>query len=101
MPDRYDTTDNPEGQYQRGSDDHVLLNRLGISDVEEMDQAEFDALAELQDVLFVELDFALLENEKARYIAAIHAGHAGDNSAMAQIFSEILSFSLQQTLEND
>lgn len=215
MPDRYDTTDNPEGQYQPSSDDHVLLNRLGISDVEEMDQAEFDTLAELQDVLFEELeidqqigsedlsawhqrwlgtiytwagdyrsvnmakgdfmfaaanlipklmadfdakylsqytpcdkigddelaealaichiefiiihpfregngrlgrllatvmalqagmpllDFALLEDEKDRYIAAIHAGHAGDSSTMTQIFSEILSFSLQQALEND
>lgn len=55
MPDRYNTTGNPEGEFQPGSDDQVLINRLGITDVEEMEEAEFDALVEFQIVLFDEL----------------------------------------------
>lgn len=47
MSERYDTTGNPEGQYQPGSDDKVLLNKLGITDVEEMDDVELDLLAQL------------------------------------------------------
>jgi len=47
------------------------------------------------------LEFAVLENEKDRYIGAIHAGHSGDYASMTQIFSEILDFSLQQASVND
>jgi len=215
MPDRYNTTGNPEGQYQPGSGDKVLLNQLGITDVDEMEQAEFDSLAELQDILLEELeidqtidaddlsvwhqrwlgtiykwagdyrsvnmakgdfmfaaanfipklmadfgtqylsqytpceemdkdelaealaichiefiiihpfregngrlgrllatvmalqagmpplDFALLEEERDRYILAIHAGHAGDYGPMRQIFSEVLVFSLQRASESE
>ena len=36
MTDRYDTAGNPEGQYQPGSDDSVLLNKLSIVDSAEM-----------------------------------------------------------------
>ncbi len=32
MPDRYDTSGTPEGQFQPGSDNNVLLNKLGIKD---------------------------------------------------------------------
>ena len=56
MSGRYDTASSPEGQYQPGSNDQVLLNKLAITDIEEMEQAEFDALADLQDVLFDELE---------------------------------------------
>jgi len=54
MTDRYDTSGNPEGQYQPGSGNQVLLNRLGISDPEEMEIAEFDALVHFQMELFNE-----------------------------------------------
>jgi len=57
MPDRYDTSGTPEGQYQPGSDDQVLLNKLGITDADEMDDVE---LALLQD-----MQFKLLEDIEA------------------------------------
>jgi len=56
MTDRYDTTGNPEGQYQPGSDDKVLLNKLGITDPEEMDEIELGLLDELTNVLFDEIE---------------------------------------------
>jgi hypothetical protein len=37
MPDRYDTSGNLEGQFQPGSDKKVLLNKLGITDPDEID----------------------------------------------------------------
>ena len=55
MPDRYNTSSNPEGQYQPGSNDKVLLNKLGITDLDEMDNLEFDLLTDLQDELFNEI----------------------------------------------
>ncbi len=53
MPDRYDTSGNLEGQYQTGSDDKVLLNKLGITDSDEMDDIELVLLEELQSKLLV------------------------------------------------
>jgi cell filamentation protein len=47
------------------------------------------------------LDFGLLEEEKARYIGAIHAGHAGDDAPMKRIFSEVLRRTLAQTARNE
>ncbi|MFQ5661519.1 MAG: hypothetical protein ACE5GZ_13960 [Gammaproteobacteria bacterium] len=55
MIDRYDTSSRPEGQYQPGSDCKVLLNKLGITDPDEMDNLEFDLLADLEDQLFNEI----------------------------------------------
>ncbi len=55
MPDRYDTSSSPEGQYQSGSDDKVLLNKLRITQPDEMDNVEFDLLADLEDQLFTEI----------------------------------------------
>lgn len=55
MPDRYNTNGNPEGEFQAGSNDLVLINKLGISDVEEMEGQEFDALIQFQIDLFDEL----------------------------------------------
>jgi cell filamentation protein len=58
MVDRYDTTGNPEGQFQPGSDGKVLLNKLGIIDPEEMDEIELGLLDELTNLLFdnIEID---------------------------------------------
>ena len=55
MADRYDTTGNPEGEYQPGSNDKVLLNKLGITDLLEMEEFEFDQLINFEVSLFEEL----------------------------------------------
>ncbi|MEX2353551.1 MAG: Fic family protein, partial [Gammaproteobacteria bacterium] len=41
------------------------------------------------------LNYEPVEKDKASYIAAIHAGHAGDYTPMQAIFSEVLDYSLQ------
>ena len=55
MADRYDTTGNPEGQYEPGSQELVLLNKLGITDLQEIEDIEFDYLIQFQVALFDEL----------------------------------------------
>lgn len=49
MTDRYDTTANIEAQFEPGSDDRVLTNKLGITDPAEMDDIELDLLIQLYD----------------------------------------------------
>ncbi len=44
MTNRYDTTENSEGQYQLGSQDLVLLNKLDITDPEAI-HADFGFIA--------------------------------------------------------
>lgn len=56
MTNRYDTADNPEGRYQPGSDNQILLNKLGIIDPEEMDEIEVGLLDELMASLFEEIE---------------------------------------------
>ena len=48
MPNRYDIA-GTEGQYQPGSDDTVLLNKLGITSSAEMDDIELELLYQLYD----------------------------------------------------
>lgn len=55
MPDRYDTSSNIEGQYQPGSDNQVLRNKLGIIDPVEMEEVEFDELVRFERTLFDQL----------------------------------------------
>lgn len=55
MTDRYDTSGNPEGQFQPGSNDQVLLNVLGIVDPEEMDAIELELLEELTESVLNEV----------------------------------------------
>lgn len=45
MTDRYDVSDLREGQFEPGSNDTVLRNKLGITTVDEMNAAETSALA--------------------------------------------------------
>jgi cell filamentation protein len=47
--DRYDTTGNPEAEFEAGSDDSVLKNKLGIRDASELDDVELDLLMQLYD----------------------------------------------------
>lgn len=215
MPDRYDMSTSSQGQYQPGSNGQVLSNQLAITDLEIMEQVEFDALVALEKTLFEEittdqylrstdlcqwhrrwlthiykwagqyrsvnlskgnfvfaashripelmlafendyllrytpcdemgekelaeaiaachiefiiihpfregngrlgrllatimalqagmppLDFSIIEQNPARYINAIHYGHSGDNSAMTELFLEVLQFTLNQSLNRD
>ncbi len=55
MNDKYDTSGNIEAQFEPGSDERVLANRLGVSNAEEM-------------------DCTLWDERKADYFAAVRAG---------------------------
>lgn len=46
---RYDTSGNPEAEFEPGSDDLVLRNKLGINRVSDMDETELDLLVQLYD----------------------------------------------------
>lgn len=54
--DRYSTDGSVEAKFQPGSRQRVLLNRLGISRVREMQQAESDELRALLRCLLLEVD---------------------------------------------
>ena len=54
--DRYDTSGNLEAQFEPGSNDTVLKNKLGIQDVDEMDEVELDLLIQLYDVVPEEIE---------------------------------------------
>lgn len=51
VDDRYDASDLPEAQFEPGSNDQVLKNRLGITSKQEMDAIEARALEQAMDVL--------------------------------------------------
>jgi len=55
MSDRYDTSSNSEGQYQPGSNELVLLNKLEIIDPMEMNDIELDLLTQLTSSIFDEI----------------------------------------------
>lgn len=55
MTGRYDTMGNPEGQFQPGSNDEVLLNKLDITSSSEMDDIELDLLAQLTETVVNEV----------------------------------------------
>lgn len=48
---RYDVSLTPEGQFQPNSNNQVLLNKLGIADLHEMENIELDLLDKLTDVV--------------------------------------------------
>ena len=56
MSNRYDTTGNPEGQYQPGSNNQVLLNKLGITNPDEMDDVELELLKQLTTSVLAEIE---------------------------------------------
>lgn len=53
---RYDVSDSIEAQFEPGSNDTVLKNKLGITNSDEMDKAEAEALMIATDALFHEYD---------------------------------------------
>ncbi|KAA3639830.1 MAG: Fic family protein [Proteobacteria bacterium] len=54
--DRYTASGSVEGQYQPGSKGKVLLNKLGITEPDAMDEVELDLLYQLYDVVFETVD---------------------------------------------
>ncbi|WIO73863.1 Fic family protein [Porticoccaceae bacterium LTM1] len=56
MTDRYQASGTVEGQYQPGSNERVLRNKLGITDPAEMDDIELDLLEQLYDVVLGEVE---------------------------------------------
>lgn len=53
---RYDVSNSIEAQFEPGSDDTVLMNKLGITDPDEMNKVEAEALINATDALFHEYD---------------------------------------------
>ena len=56
MVDRYDTSTNPEGQYQPGSNERVLVNKLDIISPVEMDEIELKLLVQLTETVLGEVE---------------------------------------------
>ena len=56
MTDRYDSSESAEGQYQPGSGGLVLVNRLGITDLQEINDLELALLEQLYDVVMSEVE---------------------------------------------
>jgi len=48
---RYDTSGNPEAEFEPGSERGVLVNKLGITDPNEMDDIELELLDQLYDMV--------------------------------------------------
>jgi cell filamentation protein len=65
MADRYDTLGNPEGRFQPGSNDRVLINKLGIIEPTEMDEIELNLMGQLTEVVLgeVEADQVISSND--------------------------------------
>lgn len=55
MADRYDTSTQLEGQYEPGSNDQVLANKLSIVDPEDMDEIEAELLSQLTEAVLNEV----------------------------------------------
>jgi cell filamentation protein len=49
--DRYNTANHPEGEFEPGSNNRVLVNRLGVVDPDEMEVVELDLLVRLYDLI--------------------------------------------------
>jgi len=56
MVDRYSTSDSVEGKFQPGSNDEVLLNKLGITNSTEKDDVELDLLEQLYERVLSEVE---------------------------------------------
>lgn len=54
--DRYDVSDLPEAQFESGSSNQVLRNRLGITSKQQMDEIEAKALGKTLDVLMQQFE---------------------------------------------
>ena len=51
MTSRYDTSGNPEAEFEPGSERGVVVNKLGITDPNEMDDIELELLDQLYDMV--------------------------------------------------
>ena len=55
MTNRYETHGSPEGQYQPDSNNQVLLNKLAITNVDEMNMVELELLEQLYEKVLAEV----------------------------------------------
>ncbi len=55
MTDRYDTSGNPEGKFEPGSNNRVLLNKVNITATTEMDDLELGLLEQLTEAVLDEI----------------------------------------------
>lgn len=85
-PDRYDTTGNPEAQYEPGSNDSVLKNKLGIQSPDEMDEVELGLLMQLYDLIPEEitadqpLTVAVIRDWHRRWLGNVYPWAGQDRS---------------------
>jgi len=69
MTNRYDTSGSAEGRYQPGSNGSVLVNKLGVTSTDEMDDIELSRLDDMQTNLIeeVEIDQSITPLELCRW----------------------------------
>ena len=76
MTNRYDTSHSFEGQFQSGSNDRVLKNKLDIIDSLEMDDVELTLLEKIQVSLLDEIEID--QQITAKDLCNWHRGWLGD-----------------------
>jgi hypothetical protein len=82
-----------EGEYEPGSNDSVLRNKLGIQIADEMDEAEGTFLVIFMDVQatqagFGPLDYTLFDTHRDFYIKSIQGGVAGEYQHLEKLISD-------------
>ena len=82
--DRYDTSSLPEAQFEPGSNDQVLRNKLGITSPDEMDSREKEE--QLKD---------MITKDKDEYIRAIQIGFGGNYVPMEKVFGDVICKTLR------
>ena len=70
MNDKYDTAGNIEAQFEAGSDDRVLANKLGVSNAEEMDDIELFLMQRLYEAVL-----GSVESDQRLRVADIREWH--------------------------
>ncbi|MET0069005.1 MAG: hypothetical protein ABW096_03140 [Candidatus Thiodiazotropha sp.] len=82
---RYNVSDSIEVQFEPGSDDTVLRNKLGITDPDEMDRVEAQALISATDALIHEYDAD--HQFRAADICHIHQTWLGNIKEMVDVLA--------------
>ena len=87
MTDRYETGHTVEEQFQEGSDETVLKNKLGIIDPNEMDEVELGLLVQLTDVVID--DVTLVQTLTADDLSEWHRRWLGNVYGWAGCFRSV------------
>ena len=86
------TATGPEVEFELGSRGRVLRNRLGITRVRDMNEAESQALLMALQAGLPPLDFSPLAGRGRRaYIAGIHAAVGRDYRPLAVMFGRVIA----------